>query len=404
MEMKGTNWLESDRPDMFVAETLEKVGLIDEWGWKLKNILDGCKENYLKSKQFDAKKISREIGEELRAEFKEIYYAANDKEPIMIIGETGTGKELMADAVHVLSGRKGELKKINCAAIPETLLASELFGHEKDAFTGAIQKKDGIIRMAEGGTLFLDEIGKMSKDTQPHFLRAIDKKEVVRLGSHKVDKIDVRIIAAVQPQDLKGLLPDLYCRFQERIEISTLRDKLIAMPEIIESRLMAVLRRKGLKENDLPFEDKQSAVDLLKSYDYKVGNYRELETVLMSAINIARSHSRKTISDEDLNKAMEKNNRINSYLPEDQGENIDRQRNYLAEFMRKPANVKLSGIMDHANKMRALIIEEKINSVIKSGKSIKSVLLGEGLSEKDYQNFRKKVVLITGKNLKEFGN
>jgi formate hydrogenlyase transcriptional activator len=127
---------------------------------------------------------------------------------VLIMGETGTGKELVARAVHDLSGRStGSFVKVNCAAIPASLLESELFGHEKGSFTGAVAQKIGRFELAHGGTLFLDEIGEMPLELQPKLLRAIQDQEFERVGGNRTIRTDARLVAATN-RDLKAMVED----------------------------------------------------------------------------------------------------------------------------------------------------------------------------------------------------
>jgi transcriptional regulator of acetoin/glycerol metabolism len=159
--------------------------------------------------------------------------AAPDLSPILIIGETGTGKELIASEVHRLSHRKGELVAINCATFGEHLIESQLFGHVKGAFTGATTDQAGLFRAAEGGTLFLDEIGEMPKELQPKLLRAIQEKEVRAVGSSKSEKVDVRVVAATH-QNLA-----------QRAHAGTFRQDLYARLALWEVHVPPVRQRRG---------------------------------------------------------------------------------------------------------------------------------------------------------------
>src|SRR5213076_446711 len=144
----------------------------------------------------------------LRRVLKEVETVAPTDSTVLIRGETGTGKELIARALHELSPRRGRtFVKLNCAAIPTGLLESELFGHEKGAFTGAISQKAGRLELADQGTLFLDEVGDIPLELQPKLLRALQEREFERLGSTYSNKVDVRLIAATNC-DLNGMIAD----------------------------------------------------------------------------------------------------------------------------------------------------------------------------------------------------
>ena len=199
----------------------------------------------------------------------------------LIRGESGTGKELIAKAIHYLSPRnKGPFVKFNCAAIPEGLLESELFGHEKGAFTGAIAAKKGRFEMAQGGTIFLDEIGDLPPALQPKILRVLQEREFERVGGEKTIKADVRVIAATS-RDLERLLEtgafreDLYFRLNiVPIFIPPLRDRREDIPELIDYFLNKYCVETG---KDVNFSEK--AVLALTEYSWP-GNVRELENVI----------------------------------------------------------------------------------------------------------------------------
>src|SRR6476646_5266237 len=166
---------------------------------------------------------------------------AETKSTVLIIGETGTGKELVARAIHNRSAQRDmPLIKVNCAAIPETLLESELFGHVRGAFTGATTTKKGKFALADGGTIFLDEIGTMNTTLQAKLLRVLQEREIEPLGSERTDRIDVRVIAATN-RDLRQMVAD--GKFQEDlfyrlnvipIEIPSLRERRDDIPALVE--------------------------------------------------------------------------------------------------------------------------------------------------------------------------
>ena len=171
---------------------------------RLGDVLLAYEENHTFT-QMDAPEVSRRNvpGEamKIRALRARIARAAPDVSPVLIIGETGTGKEKIAEEVHRVSGRTGAFIAVNCATLGEQLIESQLFGHLKGAFTGAAADSPGLFRAAEGGTIFLDEIGEMPLELQPKLLRAIQEREVRAVGSTKSERIDVRVVAATH-QDL----------------------------------------------------------------------------------------------------------------------------------------------------------------------------------------------------------
>src|SRR5439155_9372577 len=171
---------------------------------------------------------------------------------VLIRGESGTGKELLADALHELSVRRGmPLVKVNCAAMVEELLLSELFGHEKGAFTGAIRERKGRFELADGGTLFLDEIGDISPKCQVALLRVLQEREFERVGGTKTMKVDVRVICATN-RDLEALIAqgrfrqDLYYRLKGvMLELPALRERLEDLPLLCAHFLERAAKERG---------------------------------------------------------------------------------------------------------------------------------------------------------------
>jgi len=218
---------------------------------------------------------------------------------VMIQGETGTGKELFARLIHHLSPRSAKpFVAVNCAAIPETLIESEFFGHEKGAFTGAFQRRIGRFEQADGGTLFLDEIGELSPAVQVKLLRFLQEREFQRVGGEKTVTADVRIISATH-QDLEARVKDgtfredLFYRVHVvALKIPPLKDRREDIPVLMTHfiRRFAEANRKKIAGAS------REAQDLLVKYDYP-GNVRELENIIERAIVIARGS---VISTEDL--------------------------------------------------------------------------------------------------------
>jgi len=204
---------------------------------------------------------------------------------VLITGESGAGKEVVADAIHALSKRAdAPFIKVNCAAIPESLLESELFGHEKGAFTGAVAQKKGKFELAAGGTIMLDEIGDMPLFLQPKLLRAVEQKQIERVGGVKPIDIDIRIVAATN-QDLRTLVAekqfraDLYYRLSvAAIPLPPLRDRKEDLPLLTGHFLERINPRLGANLRGVSREGMQ----LLYDYDWP-GNVRQLANVLERA-------------------------------------------------------------------------------------------------------------------------
>jgi two-component system, NtrC family, nitrogen regulation response regulator NtrX len=233
------------------------------------------------------------IGESpgLRALRALIERAAPSDVPILILGENGTGKELVARAVHDLSPRSGQpFVKMNCAAVPADLVESELFGHEKGAFSGAISQRRGRFEQADGGTLFLDEIGDMPAAMQAKLLRVLQDGEINRVGGTGEIKVDVRLISATN-QDLDALLrdgrfrQDLYYRISTvAAKVPPLRERASDVPALAEHFVSAASRRNHWKPRRLS----PDAVELLAQQPWK-GNVRELRNVVERALILSAS-------------------------------------------------------------------------------------------------------------------
>lgn len=218
---------------------------------------------------------------------------------VLIKGESGTGKELFARLIHTLSPRSEKpMIPVNCAALPETLLESELFGHEKGAFTGASRRRIGRFEEADEGTLFLDEIGELSPSVQAKLLRFLQEREFQRVGGNQTIRSDVRIISATN-RDLEAKVKegdfreDLYYRLNVvAMTIPPLRDRKEDLPPLIDHFLKQFAREMGEEIREIDLE----ARDLLLRYDYP-GNVRELENIIERAVVIARGP---VISSRDL--------------------------------------------------------------------------------------------------------
>jgi formate hydrogenlyase transcriptional activator len=205
---------------------------------------------------------------------------------VLILGETGTGKELIARAIHSSSPRKGRpLIKVNCSALPTGLIESELFGHEKGAFTGATEKRIGRFELANGGTIFLDEIGEVSAEVQLKLLRVLQEREFERLGGRETIKVDVRVIAAtnrdLQRTVLEGTLrQDLYYRLSVfPLQVPPLRERTEDIPLLVHYFVGRHAARIGRRISNIP----KAAMERLVAYPWP-GNVRELENVIERAV------------------------------------------------------------------------------------------------------------------------
>ncbi len=226
----------------------------------------------------------------LRKILHQVEQVASTDATVLILGETGTGKELFARSIHDLSDRKERpLVKVNCAALPTTLIESELFGHEKGSFTGAIARKIGRFELANGGTIFLDEIGELPLDLQPKLLRVLQEGDFERLGSTQTINVDVRIIAATN-RDLKKMVKDsdfrddLYFRLSVfPLTLPPLRARKKDIPMLVQWFVSRFTKKLGKQIQSVP----QNVMNLLQNYAWP-GNIRELENVIERAVILTR--------------------------------------------------------------------------------------------------------------------
>jgi DNA-binding NtrC family response regulator len=223
--------------------------------------------------------------------FHLLQQAAPTKATILITGESGTGKELAARAIHELSPRRsGPFFAVNCAAMPESLMESELFGHEKGAFTGAAERRAGCFELARGGTLLLDEIGDMPMNTQAKLLRVLEERRVRRLGSPREIDLDVRVVASTN-QSLREAISkgnfreDLYFRLNVfEIHLPSLRERIGDVPRLTEELIAALNQKHECRVTDVSPE----VAAIFAAYGWP-GNVRELRNVLERAVILADS-------------------------------------------------------------------------------------------------------------------
>jgi formate hydrogenlyase transcriptional activator len=222
----------------------------------------------------------------LQRTLREVEVVAPTDSGVLILGETGTGKELIARAIHNLSARRNRpFIKLNCAAIPSGLLESELFGHERGAFTGAIMRKAGRFEVADKGTLFLDEVGDIPLELQPKLLRVLQEHEFERLGSIRTQLVDVRVVAATH-RDLKQMVEDgefrsdLYYRLHVfPLSVPPLRERREDIPLLVRHFVDEYARRMNRRIETIP----AYAMESLTGYSWP-GNVRELQNFIQRAV------------------------------------------------------------------------------------------------------------------------
>src|SRR5437764_71637 len=246
------------------------------------------KENLALREEIDHSSMFEEIvgsSEALRKVLTQVAKVAPTDSTVLIQGETGTGKELVARAIHKRSNRSARaFIRVNCAAIPQSLIASELFGHEKGAFTGALQRRLGRFELADGGTIFLDEVGELPAETQSALLRVLQEREFERVGGSQPISVDVRVLAATN-RDLKAGVDagsfrlDLFYRLNVfPLQVPSLRERVEDIPVLAEyfAQRYAAKARKNIRRIEKP------TLELLQAYPWP-GNVRELQNVIERA-------------------------------------------------------------------------------------------------------------------------
>jgi len=269
---------------------------------------------------------------------KQVEIAAPSNATVLVLGETGTGKELVARAVHRLSSRReGNFIKLNCAAIPTGLLESELFGHERGAFTGAISQKMGRLELADKGTLFLDEIGEIPMELQPKLLRVLQDHEFERLGSVRTIRVNVRLIAATnrdlaEAVDRREFRSDLYYRLNVfPIRLPALRERLGDIPLLVRYFVQKFARRMGKNIESIPVE----IIRELERWHWP-GNIRELENFMERSVILTQGPVMFAPMAELHVSAPDRNRRLGNTLE-------DVERDYILRSLRESGGV-IAGI------------------------------------------------------------
>jgi formate hydrogenlyase transcriptional activator len=275
-----------------LTQVAQQIAIAVENGLAYREIAD-LKEKLRKEKLYLEEEIKTEYDFEdiignsaaLKRVLKQVEIVAPTDSTVLILGETGTGKELLARAIHDRSSRRERtMVKLNCAAIPTGLLESELFGHERGAFTGAIAQKVGRFELADGGTLFLDEVGDIPLELQSKLLRVLQEQEFERLGGTRTIKVNIRLLAAtnrdlVHMVDGKEFRSDLYYRLNVfPLTIPALRDRREDIPSLVRYFAQKFARRMKKTIDSISTE----GMAALSQYDWP-GNVRELENVIERA-------------------------------------------------------------------------------------------------------------------------
>jgi formate hydrogenlyase transcriptional activator len=254
------------------------------------------KENLALREEIDHSSMFEEIvgsSAALRKVLAQVAKVAPVDSTVLILGETGTGKELIARAIHKRSKRSARaFIRVNCAAIPQSLIASELFGHERGAFTGALQRRLGRFELADGGTIFLDEIGELPAETQIALLRVLQEQEFERVGSSQAISVDVRVLAATN-RDLKAAVAagtfrqDLFYRLNVfPIQVPSLRERSDDIPLLVEYLIERYAKKAGKKIRNI----RKQTMELFQAYDWP-GNIRELQNVIERAVVLCDSET-----------------------------------------------------------------------------------------------------------------
>jgi formate hydrogenlyase transcriptional activator len=254
------------------------------------------RENVALREEIDSASMFEEIvgsSPALRAVLSRVSKVGPTDSTVLLAGETGTGKELIARAVYKRSSRSSRaFVSVNCAAIPPALIGPELFGHEKGAFTGALQRRLGRFELAEGGTIFLDEVGELPMETQIALLRVLQEREFERVGANQVIRADVRVIAATN-RDLEAAIAtgafrkDLFYRLNVfPIEIPPLRDRKEDIPMLVEYFIHRYARKAGKKIRTI----EKKSLELLRSYSWP-GNIRELQNIVERSVIVCESET-----------------------------------------------------------------------------------------------------------------
>ena len=326
---------------------------------------------------------------------------------VLITGESGTGKELIAKAIHRYSNRYSKsLVTVNCGAIPEGIIESELFGHKKGSFTGASEEKIGYFEEANGGTIFLDEIGEMPLGTQVKLLRVLESGEFMKVGDSKTKKVDVRVVAATNKNLLDesnngNFRRDLYFRLRTvNINLPSLRSRFDDMEELIDR--FALLFSKS---NDIIFRGfTKDSISLMKQYEWP-GNIRELKNFIESIIILEKGNK---ISAEIITKHLKniivENENVSLPIPVDKSSSQAEREIILQQLflLRQEINTLKESILNNNNKKEVPILTDNNNlNQINDINNIKKLLNENIIGELGIVDIEKELII---KTLEKFNN
>jgi formate hydrogenlyase transcriptional activator len=311
-------------------------------------------ENLALREEIDHASMFEEIvgsSEALHTVLRQVARVAPMDSTVLILGETGVGKELIARAIHKRSNRATRaFIRVNCAAIPPSLIASELFGHEKGAFTGATQRRLGRFESANGGTIFLDEIGDLPAETQIALLRVLQEREVERVGSSQPISVDVRVVAATN-SDLRAAVAtgtfreDLFYRLNVfPIQIPSLRERVDDIPLLVEYLIERYAKKAGKKFKTI----KKRTLDLFRAYDWP-GNIRELQNVVERAVILSDGETF-SVDETWLKRESSRESRRPSMLDRGLSRDSERERALIEAALAESAG-RISGADGAASKL-----------------------------------------------------
>jgi transcriptional regulator with PAS, ATPase and Fis domain len=325
---------------------------------------------------------ARDPAATLKMNMNWLYQLSICDEPLLIVGETGTGKQSMARVIHNVSRRRGKVfNELNCAALPEALVESAIFGHEKGAFTGASSSRKGLIEESNGGTIFLDELAKMPLSSQGKLLKFMDSGEYTSLGGNTTKKADIRFIAATQPAAVKEnkILEDILYRlgYPDTLSLLTLNERMKQLGRPVVDLLLENVRAKHPLFQKITLSD--DAYEALFHHNYQ-GNYRELNNILRGAFRRAFSDERSITTADDIRFAIGK--AYNDCNADQDGMEV---------LISKIVNSPVKDIVELANNVADEVVRMRVVELYKKGGELRATLKEESDPGVNTQSCYKKI-------------